>query len=126
MAKHNCNNLVFSSSATVYGTPKTIPIPEISPLVPESAYGRTKAMVEMIMQDTCRAAVLSSGDKGLRAVSVRYFNPAGAFPSGKLGEEPRGKPGNLLPLLAQMASGRDKSALKVFGDDYPHREWRVC
>ncbi|ORX41165.1 hypothetical protein BD324DRAFT_613488 [Kockovaella imperatae] len=119
MAKHNCNNLVFSSSATVYGTPKTIPIPETSPLVPESAYGRTKAMVEMIMQDTCRAAVLTHGDKGLRAVSVRYFNPAGAFPSGKLGEEPRGKPGNLLPLLAQMASGRDKSALKVFGDDYP-------
>ena len=119
MAKHNCKNLVFSSSATVYGTPKIIPIPETSPLVPESVYGRTKAMVEMIMQDACRAAVLSSGDMGLRAVSVRYFNPAGAYPSGKLGEEPRGKPGNLLPLLAQMASGRDKSALKVFGDDYP-------
>ena len=73
MAKHNCNNFVFSSSATVYGTPDTIPIPETSPLQPESAYGRTKAMVEMIMQDACRAAVLSSGDKGLRGVSVRYF-----------------------------------------------------
>ena len=73
MVAHGCNNLVFSSSATVYGTPEIIPIPETSPLMPESAYGRTKAMVEMIMQDACRAAVLKEGDKGLRAVSVRYF-----------------------------------------------------
>jgi UDP-glucose 4-epimerase len=73
MEAHKCQNLVFSSSATVYGTPKTIPIPETSPLQPESAYGRTKAMVEMIIQDASRAGVTRYGDKGLRAVSVRYF-----------------------------------------------------
>lgn len=76
MAKYNCTNFVFSSSATVYGTPKTIPIPESSPLQPESAYGRTKAMVEQILQDVCRASAVKAGDKGegvLKAVSVRYF-----------------------------------------------------
>ena len=134
MEKHGCRNLVFSSSATVYGTPKTIPIPETSPLQPESVYGRTKAMVEMMIQDACRATSQENGEKALRAVSVRYFkwvirvrkgsltdgtSPAGAHPSGRLGEEPRGKPGNLLPLLGQMAAGRDKSELKVFGNDYP-------
>ena len=92
-------------------------------------------MVEMILQDTCRAGAKKEGDKAIRAVSVRYFksetcpflskslaeeySPAGAHPSGRLGEEPRGRPGNLLPLLAQMASGREKSELKVFGNDYP-------
>ena len=71
--EHGCANFVFSSSATVYGTPETIPIPESSPVMPESVYGRTKGMVESIIQDTCRASVLNKGDKGLRAVSVRYF-----------------------------------------------------
>ena len=70
MDKHGCKNLVFSSSATVYGTPK---IPVTSPLQPESAYGRSKAMVETIIQDACRAGAHKDGDKGLRAVSVRYF-----------------------------------------------------
>lgn len=152
MEKHNCKNLVFSSSATVYGTPKTIPIPETSPLQPESAYGRTKAMVEQILKDVCVASAgKESKDAAFKGVSVRYFkwvdavcyvysplfgelvaanwlwrraradelSPAGAHPSGKLGEEPMGKPGNLLPLLAQMAVGRQKPDLKVFGDDYP-------
>ncbi|RSH85141.1 UDP-glucose-4-epimerase [Saitozyma podzolica] len=120
MEKHNCKNLVFSSSATVYGTPKIIPIPETSPLQPESAYGRTKAMVEQILKDVCVASAgKESKDAAFKGVSVRYFNPAGAHPSGKLGEEPMGKPGNLLPLLAQMAVGRQKPDLKVFGDDYP-------
>ncbi|OWZ70091.1 UDP-glucose 4-epimerase GalE [Cryptococcus neoformans] len=118
MAKYSCNNLVFSSSATVYGTPATIPIPETSPLIPESCYGRTKAMVEEIIHDLTKVGA-EEGKPNLRAVSVRYFNPAGAHPSGKLGEEPRGKPGNLLPLLAQMAVGREKSQLKVFGTDFP-------
>ncbi|RXK41775.1 UDP-glucose 4-epimerase [Tremella mesenterica] len=123
MAKHNCNHLVFSSSATVYGTPKIIPIPESSPLQAASCYGRTKAMVEDIIQDLCRADVgEGKGESSLRAVSVRYFNPAGAHPSGKLGEEPRGKPGNLLPLLAQMATGRQRADLKIFGNDYPTRD----
>ncbi|ORY35833.1 putative galactose metabolism-related protein [Naematelia encephala] len=119
MEKHNVKNFVFSSSATVYGTPKIIPIPESSPVQPESSYGRTKGMVEAIMHDACLAEVTRLGEGALRAVSVRYFNPAGAHPSGKLGEEPMGRPGNLLPLLAQMASGRVKSDLKVFGNDYP-------
>jgi UDP-glucose 4-epimerase len=76
MAKHNCHNFVFSSSATVYGTPEVIPIPESSPLQPESAYGRTKAMVEQILQDVCRASAVKSNKEGgeaLKAVSVRYF-----------------------------------------------------
>ncbi|WVQ70566.1 UDP-glucose 4-epimerase GalE [Cryptococcus sp. DSM 104548] len=118
MRKFNCNNIVFSSSATVYGAPKTIPIPETSPVAPESVYGRTKAMIEDVIHDTSRVIAKEESDQ-FRAVSVRYFNPAGAHPSGKLGEEPRGKPGNLLPLLAQMASGREKSQLKVFGTDFP-------
>lgn len=73
MAEHGCKNFVFSSSATVYGTPAVIPIPESSPLAPESAYGRTKAMVENIIQDECRATATQHGEDGLRAVSVRYF-----------------------------------------------------
>lgn len=77
MARHNCKTLVFSSSATVYGTPTTIPIPESSPMQPESAYGRTKAMVEQIIEDTCFADVkkagAGAGGDSLRAVSVRYF-----------------------------------------------------
>ena len=74
MAKHGCHHLVFSSSATVYGTPQIIPIPESSPLQAESCYGRTKAMVESIIQDHCKAEVSrGKGEKSLRAVSVRYF-----------------------------------------------------
>ena len=72
MDRYNCSNFVFSSSATVYGTPSTIPIPETSPLQPESAYGRTKAMVETILQDVCRATA-GNGEKAVKAVSVRYF-----------------------------------------------------
>lgn len=125
MAKHNCNNFVFSSSATVYGTPEVIPIPESSPVQPESAYGKTKGMVEVILQDVCRSGT-DERPTPLKAVSVRYFNPAGAHPSGKMGEEPRGKPGNLLPLLAQMAVGREKSDLKVFGNDYPGSPDGTC
>ncbi|NXD32647.1 GALE epimerase, partial [Spelaeornis formosus] len=121
MAKYGARRFVFSSSATVYGTPPHIPIKETSPIQPESVYGRTKAMVENIIQDTCRATFEEPGSdtRALKAVSVRYFNPAGAHPSGRLGEEPRGKPGNLLPLLAQIAVGREKSELKVFGNDFP-------
>ncbi|WVF71061.1 UDP-glucose 4-epimerase GalE [Kwoniella sp. CBS 6097] len=122
MRQFNTSRLVFSSSATVYGTPAVIPIPETSAIVPESAYGRTKAMTESIIQDVCRADFLSSKNGGLRAISVRYFNPAGAHPSGRLGEEPKGRPGNLLPILAQIAAGRLSSDLKVFGKDYPTRD----
>ena len=73
MAKYNCNNFVFSSSATVYGTPEIIPIPESSPVKPESAYGRTKGMVENIIQDVCRSGTLEGRKEPLKAVSVRYF-----------------------------------------------------
>lgn len=73
MGRHNSKRLVFSSSATVYGTPTTIPIPETSPLKPESTYGRTKAMVENIIEDTCSADVEKLGADSLRAISVRYF-----------------------------------------------------
>ncbi|GHJ88779.1 hypothetical protein NliqN6_5181 [Naganishia liquefaciens] len=114
MIKYKCLNLVYSSSATVYGTPETIPIPETSPVQPESVYGRSKGMCEDIIKDVCLA------ERSFNAVSLRYFNPAGAHPSGKMGEDPRGKPGNLLPLLAAIAVGRyAQDGLKVFGDDYP-------
>lgn len=114
MEKYNVQRIVYSSSATVYGAPEKIPIPESSPLAPESVYGRTKYMTEWILKDLCD----SNPDKW-RAIALRYFNPAGSHPSGEIGEDPRGRPGNLLPLLAQMAAGKVKDELKVFGNDYP-------
>ncbi|GAA5858283.1 hypothetical protein JCM5296_006939 [Sporobolomyces johnsonii] len=115
MEKYNVTNIVYSSSATVYGAPAVNPIPETSPLQPESCYGRTKMMTELILKDVC-----DSKPDTWRAIGLRYFNPAGAHPSGEIGEDPRGKPGNLLPLLAQMAVGKfAEEGLKVFGNDYP-------
>ncbi|GAA5921276.1 hypothetical protein JCM1841_002580 [Sporobolomyces salmonicolor] len=115
MEKYDVTNIVYSSSATVYGAPAINPIPETSPLQPESCYGRTKMMTELILKDVC-----DSKPDTWRAIGLRYFNPAGAHPSGEIGEDPRGKPGNLLPLLAQMAVGKfAKEGLKVFGNDYP-------
>ncbi|AFR98278.2 UDP-glucose 4-epimerase [Cryptococcus neoformans C23] len=122
MQRFQTNNLVFSSSATVYGTPAMIPIPETSEIIPESVYGRTKAITEEVIRDVCRADAAKAGIQGLKAISVRYFNPAGAHLSGQLGEEPKGRPGNLLPILAQIAVGRSSSDLKVFGNDYPTRD----
>lgn len=117
MKKYNVTNFVYSSSATVYGTPPTIPIPETTPYSPESVYGRTKYFVEQIVKDYCHAA------PDFSAISLRYFNPAGAHESGRMGEDPRGKPGNLLPLLAQLAIGHyANDGLKVFGNDYPTRD----
>ncbi|KAI6154052.1 THO complex subunit 1 transcription elongation factor-domain-containing protein [Pisolithus tinctorius] len=115
MSVYDCTRIVYSSSATVYGTPPKIPIPETTRLKAHSPYGRSKVMSEMIIEDLCHA----EPDRW-RAISLRYFNPAGAHPSGLIGEDPRGRPGNLLPLLAQMAVGRIKEdTLKVFGNDYP-------
>ncbi|KIJ22219.1 hypothetical protein PAXINDRAFT_160129 [Paxillus involutus ATCC 200175] len=115
MSEYDCTRIVYSSSATVYGTPPTIPIPETTRLKADSPYGKTKVMSEMIIDDLCHAEPLH-----WRGISLRYFNPAGAHPSGLIGEDPRGRPGNLLPLLAHMAIGRVKDAtLKVFGNDYP-------
>jgi UDP-glucose 4-epimerase len=132
MLKHNVTNIVFSSSATVYGDatrfPDMIPIPEHCPIGPTNVYGRTKSTVEGVIEDTIsaqRAAATKAGDaasaKKWNAALLRYFNPAGAHPSGLMGENPLGVPYNLLPLLAQVAIGkRDK--LLVFGDDYDSKD----
>ncbi|GJN87175.1 hypothetical protein Rhopal_000120-T1 [Rhodotorula paludigena] len=113
MERNQVYNIVYSSSATVYGAPPECPISESSPLQPESCYGRTKFMSELILKDVC-----DSAPEKWRAISLRYFNPAGAHPSGQIGEDPRGRPGNLLPLLSQMAVGKFPEGLKVFGNDY--------
>jgi UDP-glucose 4-epimerase len=114
MSEFDCTRLVYSSSATVYGTPPVVPIPETTRLKADSPYGQSKVMCESIIQD------LAQAEPRWRAISLRYFNPAGAHPSGLIGEDPRGRPGNLLPLLAHMAIGRVKeSTLQVFGNDYP-------
>jgi UDP-glucose 4-epimerase len=105
--------LVFSSSCTVYGQPEQLPVTEATPIKPaESPYGRTKQVCESLLQD-----VVASGS-ALRAVTLRYFNPIGAHPSGRIGELPLGKPETLAPYITQTAAGlRDE--LVVFGNDYP-------
>ena len=113
MQKHGCNNLVFSSSATVYGDTDKVPLTEDTPK--QSAtnpYGWTKWMIEQILTDICAA------DKSFNVVLLRYFNPVGAHESGLIGEDPNGIPNNLMPYISQAAVGiRDK--LHVFGGDYP-------
>jgi len=104
--------LVFSSSATVYGDPQYLPIDEVHPTAPTNPYGQTKLQIEQILQDICKA------DKTLRVANLRYFNPVGAHESGLIGENPRGTPNNLMPLVSQVASGKQKS-LSVYGNDYP-------
>lgn len=124
MTAHNVSNIVFSSSATVYGDatriPNMIPIPEICPIGPTNPYGRTKAAVEACITDHVeaqRANLKKEGKSGdhWNAALLRYFNPAGAHPSGIMGEDPQGVPYNLLPLLAQVAIGK-RQKLLVFGD----------
>ena len=104
-------NLIFSSSATVYGIPKALPIREDAPLAALNPYGRTKLMIEEMIEDL----VVSWPD--FRAISLRYFNPVGAHSSGLIGENPRGVPNNLFPYVAQTAAGQRKS-VQVFGGDY--------
>ncbi len=113
MRSHGIGVFVFSSSCTVYGQPDSLPVTERSPLKrAESPYGRTKQMCEDIIDD-----LVTSGAP-LRAVTLRYFNPVGAHPSGLIGELPLGSPENLVPYITQAAAGlREK--LTVFGDDYP-------
>jgi UDP-glucose 4-epimerase len=103
---------VFSSSATVYGDPQTVPIDESAPLSATNPYGRSKLMVEEIINDLARS------DKTWSAGILRYFNPVGAHQSGLIGEDPRGIPNNLMPYVAQVAIGR-REKLSVFGNDYP-------
>ena len=112
MAKHGVKNLVFSSSAAVYGEPPSVPIQEDFPLDPANPYGRTKLMGEQILRDLYRS------DESWNIVLLRYFNPVGAHPSGRIGEDPSGIPNNLFPYVAQVAIGR-RPELSVFGDDYP-------
>lgn len=124
MARHNVSNIVFSSSATVYGDATRfedmIPIPEHCPIGPTNPYGRTKAAVESLITDHVEAQRNNFKKQGKNGdhwngALLRYFNPAGSHPSGLMGEDPQGVPYNLLPLLAQVAIGkRDK--LLVFGD----------
>ncbi|KIY69367.1 UDP-glucose 4-epimerase [Cylindrobasidium torrendii FP15055 ss-10] len=113
MNEYDCKRFVYSSSATVYGIPPKVPIPETSPLGALSPYGKTKVMCEMIVEDLCTA------QPEWKALSLRYFNPAGAHPSGRFGEDPKGTPLNLLPILGQMAVGRLPPTLNVMGNDYP-------
>lgn len=113
MKKYGVHNIVFSSSATVYGVPKHVPLYETDPV--ESAtnpYGETKVMIERILEDACKA------DKELNAALLRYFNPIGAHPSGLLGEDPNGIPNNLMPYITQVAIGK-LDHLRVYGDTYP-------
>lgn len=102
--------LVFSSSATVYGSTAALPVTEDSPTVPESPYGETKLMGERILADAAAASEM-------RAVMLRYFNPVGAHPSGLIGEDPSGEPANLVPRIMQVVAGR-RDRLDVFGADY--------
>ncbi|KAF1985096.1 UDP-glucose 4-epimerase [Aulographum hederae CBS 113979] len=130
MAKHNVTNIVFSSSATVYGDatrfPDMIPIPEHCPMEATNVYGRTKITVEGMIQDHVRAMRNKAQKEGksgeeFNGALLRYFNPAGAHPSGIMGEDPQGVPYNLLPLLAQVAVGK-REKLFVFGDDYDSKD----
>ena len=111
MKKYNCKKIVFSSSATVYGLPKTVPITEDFPLSTTNPYGTTKLFIERILQDCCAA------DKEFAVILLRYFNPIGAHKSGLIGEDPNGLPNNLMPFIARVADGTYKE-LKVFGNDY--------
>ena len=111
MAQYNAKRIVFSSSATVYGSPKTVPIREDFPLSTTNPYGETKLMIERILKDVWFA------DKDWSVSILRYFNPIGAHKSGLIGENPRGIPNNLLPYVAKVAAGQ-LPFLQVYGNDY--------
>ena len=110
--RHGVKDFVFSSSATVYGDPASVPITEDFPLQATNPYGRTKYMMEEILRDVAMA------EEGWRIILLRYFNPVGAHKSGRIGEDPRGIPNNLMPFIMQVAVGR-RPRVDVFGDDYP-------
>lgn len=112
MQKHGVKNIVFSSSATVYGDPATVPIQEHFPLSCTNPYGRTKLMTEEILSD------LHVPDPEWNVILLRYFNPVGAHQSGRIGEDPNGIPNNLVPYISQVAVGKLKE-LSVYGNDYP-------
>ena len=115
MKRHGVNDLVFSSSATVYGEPSSVPIDEGFPLSATNPYGWTKLMIEQICRD------LAAAEPDWRIQLLRYFNPVGAHASGRIGEDPRGIPNNLMPFVMQVAVGKQEKLL-VFGDDYKTRD----
>lgn len=112
MQKASVFNIVFSSSATVYGDPNTVPITEDFPLYAVNPYGRTKLTIEYILKE------LHQSDNRWNIALLRYFNPVGAHPSGEIGEDPNGIPNNLMPYVSQVAVGKLEQ-LRIFGDDYP-------
>ena len=113
MRRHNCHNIIFSSSATVYGDPASVPIREDFPVGgTTNPYGTTKVFTERILTDCCHA------DPELNVALLRYFNPIGAHPSGLIGEDPNGIPNNLVPYIAKVAVGK-LERVHVFGNDYP-------
>ena len=111
MEQHQCRTLVFSSTSTVYGEPEVFPLHEEMPTAPVHPYAQTKLAVEQLLGALCRA-----GD--WRVACLRYFNPVGAHPSGRIGEDPLGIPNNLFPFITQVAAGR-RDKLRIFGQDYP-------
>jgi UDP-glucose 4-epimerase len=115
MTACNIKTLIFSSSATVYGNPRYLPVDEQHPLGATNPYGRTKLHIEEMLADLAKA------DPAWRIVSLRYFNPVGAHESGRLGEDPDGLPNNLLPSIARVAAGT-LPQLDIFGDDYDTRD----
>lgn len=112
MATFNVKTLVFSSSATVYGNPQSVPISETAMLAPTNPYGRSKLIIENILSD------IYAADSSWKIARLRYFNPVGAHSSGLIGEAPNGIPNNLMPFISQVACGR-REYLSVFGNDYP-------
>jgi UDP-glucose 4-epimerase len=113
MDQYKVPSIVFSSSCTVYGQPKELPVTENAPVLPaESPYGNTKQICEEILRDSVRSM------PGIRVIALRYFNPIGAHPTALIGELPRGIPNNLVPFVTQTAAGL-RGELKIFGDDYP-------
>ncbi|MDT8406169.1 MAG: UDP-glucose 4-epimerase GalE [Methylococcales bacterium] len=118
MAEHHVKRLVFSSSATVYGEPKSVPITEDFPLSATNPYGRSKWFIESMLSDFVDADRLQHANQPWQISVLRYFNPIGAHKSGLIGEDPKDIPNNLMPYISQVAVGKLKQ-LSVFGDDYP-------
>jgi UDP-glucose 4-epimerase len=112
LQRHDVKRFVFSSSATVYGQPERLPLDEDAALSATNPYGQTKLMGEQILRD------LGAADPSWQTACLRYFNPVGAHESGRIGEDPRGLPNNLMPFVAQVAVGR-REQLAVHGNDYP-------
>ena len=115
MSEYNVKQLVFSSSATVYGDPTTVPIKESAPKTATNPYGQTKLMIEQILED------ITNSKEGWKIIALRYFNPIGAHSSGLIGEDPNGIPNNLLPYISQVAVGK-RTELSVYGDDYATKD----